>query len=193
MLDLRSSARVAKMMPKQGFVHHDTLTLSFPRKRESGTTAPSLVLDPRFRGGDKLKCGTFKATLPRHDSLCWSVSLHTSCLGRSAAANVVEGTVRFVRDLFQRLVLLPAQSTLDDDAFVFLLDRLVDCEARFQQLAVDALQRRDHEEQMLRQGVSLDDRSPVARLCEMFSQRPGVLDLVVDPRGCLCEEADGIG
>src|SRR5882672_1044217 len=63
MLDLRSSARVAKMMPKQGFVHHDTLTLSFPRKRESRATAPSLALDPRFRGGDKLKCGTFKATL----------------------------------------------------------------------------------------------------------------------------------
>src|SRR5882724_8583116 len=48
---------------KQGFVHHDTLTLSFPRKRESRATAPSLALDPRFRGGDKLKCGTFKATL----------------------------------------------------------------------------------------------------------------------------------
>src|SRR5882724_1667076 len=143
MLDLRSSARVAKMMP-------------------------------------------------RHDSLCWSVSLHTLYLGRSAAANVVEGTVPFVRDVFQRLVLLPTQSTLDDDAFVFLLDRLVDCEARFHQLAVDALQRRDHEEQMLRQGVSLDDRSPVAHLCEMFSQRPGVLDLIVDPGGCLCEEADGI-
>src|SRR5437667_10353502 len=29
--------------------------LSFPRKRESRTSAPSVALDPRFRGGDKSK------------------------------------------------------------------------------------------------------------------------------------------
>src|SRR5262249_34438838 len=34
---------------KQGFVGRDTLKLSFPRKRESRATAPSLPLDPRFR------------------------------------------------------------------------------------------------------------------------------------------------
>ena len=48
---------------EQGCVRHDTRTLSFPQKQESRATAQSLALDPRFRGGDKFKCGTFNLTL----------------------------------------------------------------------------------------------------------------------------------
>jgi len=46
----KSLATGSLRRPKQGFVHHDTLTLSFPRKRESRATAPSLALDPAFAG-----------------------------------------------------------------------------------------------------------------------------------------------
>jgi hypothetical protein len=48
----------------QGSAIRDTLAVSFPRKRESTATAPSLALDPRLRGGDDLNCGIFQQARP---------------------------------------------------------------------------------------------------------------------------------
>jgi hypothetical protein len=51
------------MSENQEFAFRNTLTLSFPRKRESGATALSLALDPRFRGGDEFECDTSEQIL----------------------------------------------------------------------------------------------------------------------------------